>query len=132
MRIDNLIRGLLLASSMVSALANAAEPAARGEGPLRKPTAVGSTGLPWSIPGIQRLSPVLPERYPSPDWTAFIGTGAASSVERGIQRSGANSSARVRQYPDLHWTSVIGTGGAAVLERDPLRVDRPSTRQVMR
>jgi hypothetical protein len=132
MRIDNLIGVFLLASFTVSAVANAAEPAARGEGRLRKPAAVESTGLPWNVPEIRRLSPVLPERYPSPDWTALIGTGAASTVERGIQRSGANSSARLRHYPDLHWTSAIGTGGAAALERDHLRVDHPSTRQVMR
>jgi hypothetical protein len=132
MRIDNLIGIFMLASFTVSAVANAAEPAARGEGQHRNPTAVESTGLPWSVSRTQRVSPALPERYPPPDWTALIGTGAASKVERGIPRSGENSSARVREYPDLHWTSAIGTGKAAALERDQLRVDRPSTRQAMR
>ena len=132
MRNDNLIGVLLLASFTVSAAANTAEPAARMEGRLRNPTAVESTGLPWSVSRTQRVSSALPERYPPLHWTALIGTGAASKVERGIPRSGENSSARVGEYPDLHWTSAIGTGKAAALERDRLRVDRPSTRQVMR
>lgn len=99
------------ASLMVSAMAKASD----------------APALPWNIPGIQGVSSVSPEGYPTINWTALIGTGGAAAVQVDVVKSDTRSAARAREYPQTDWTSAIGTGTAAALEHRELGAARGTT-----
>jgi hypothetical protein len=116
MRILNVLTLSIAASLMVSAIAEASEAPDQGYAASRTSAAIQGVGLPWNLPGIQRVSPASAERYPKAHWTAFIGTGAAVAAQASVKSQDAASPVSALGSSQPHWTSAIGTGTAAALQ----------------
>jgi hypothetical protein len=127
MRVLNLITVSVAAGLVMNAVASAAETPARGEGASRKTEVIQTPALPWNVQGGQGTSLVSADPSPAPHWTAFIGSGAASAVNAGLEKAAVTPQESGQRSPDTDWTSAIGTGTAAALESRVPRAGGSST-----
>ena|SRR5262245_40141510 len=109
---------MLMVSAAASLLLSAVADASAGrDGSAGTAEMINSTGLPWNVQTLQRVSPETAGNYPKPDWTSAIGTGKAAAVAGRPRNLQPVSPASPRRYPKPDWTAAIGTGAAAAASR---------------
>jgi hypothetical protein len=75
MRVVYMFTASVAASLILSAVADASDAPGRADGNTGngKSEVVNSTGLPWNVQGVQRVSPVGAWHYPEFDWNSASG-----------------------------------------------------------